>query len=606
VLAVILMLAGARPVAGTGSARVQAVTGHLEAKEDVLYRIANLSKGDMLYIHAKGTSGNFDPMVVLLKRREDFKRVRHLFAVELQEAIARGEDPLIAPRRLLDKFSLAWNDDRDGNYDAVLRLRVPADGDYTLLLKSGIGYQSFGNYRLLVGVNAPAVLTGDAPPTGARFVVVDELISSVGKGVAEALTGDKYLRLVRFDQGETLYVHVEATSGNLKPVVTLYDFGDKPLRIANFTGRETTAVLQYTFPRSMKNCRLKISGQLPDKTVTTGGFRALIGLNAPGVLEGKGHIGGRAILKKPIPVKIGIKMQQISNVDQKAENYGVVATLMMKWEDPALAFRPDKFDEPARVYTGDAFTRKMVEEANLWPQFTLFNQQGNRWIQNSVAAVFSDGKALYLERFSVTLQAPDFDFRRFPLDRQQFFIRVESIFPNWFFVYEDLDDYSAVGRQLGEEEWVVTDFETIIDRAEIAERPVSRFNFRFEAKRHLTYYVFRILLPVLIIIMVSWIIFFLKDYAKRVDAAAANLLLFIAFNFTISSDLPRLGYMTFLDMVMISAFVVTALMLILAVALRRMVTDGKKELVNRIDRYVLIFYPLAYVVGIGLVLLFFL
>jgi hypothetical protein len=91
-----------------------------------------------------------------------------------------------------------------------------------------------------------------------------------------------------------------------------------------------------------------------------------------------------------------------------------------------------------------------------------------------------------------------------------------------------------------------------------------------------------------------------------VDAAAANLLLFIAFNFTISSDLPRLGYMTFLDMVMISAFVVTALMLILAVALRRMVTDGKKELVNSIDRYVLFFYPLAYVVGIGLVLLFFL
>ncbi len=107
----------------------------------------------------------------------------------------------------------------------------------------------------------------------------------------------------------------------------------------------------------------------------------------------------------------------------------------------------------------------------------------------------------------------------------------------------------------------------------------------------------------MIIIVVSWVIFFLKDYTKRVDASGANLLLFIAFNFAISSDLPRLGYMTFLDMLMAAVFVVTALMLILAVLLRRLVSDGKEALANRIDRYVVWFYPFAYVVGLLIVIL---
>ncbi len=87
------------------------------------------------------------------------------------------------------------------------------------------------------------------------------------------------------------------------------------------------------------------------------------------------------------------------------------------------------------------------------------------------------------------------------------------------------------------------------------------------------------------------------------DASGANLLLFIAFNFAISNDLPRLGYMTFLDMMLAAVFVVTALMLILAVLLRRMVGDGKDVLANRIDRYVIWFYPFAYIAALLIVVL---
>ncbi len=585
---------------------VQDITGHLEERDNALYTLSGLLRGDSLYVYVKGTSGTFDPMVILFKSSTDFEKIRELFVEKIKEAVAGGEDPIAASRDLLNKFSLAWNDDLDGNYDSALRFKIPADGNYMLLVRSALGYRTFGSYRLLLGLNAPEILTGRATPTGDRFASLNRIASHLGKGIEEVkgtLKGKRYLRIKGIHPGDTLYVYVEALSGNLRPMVRLQDFGGKALAIANLKGESATAALKYRFPRYMRNCMVMVSGTLRDKTVMTGDYRVLIGVNAPEILEGKGEAGGNPVLERPVPVKIGIKMQQISNVNQRSENFGVVATLMMKWEDPGLAFRPDAAQTQAQVYTRESFTRKLNEEGKLWPDFSIYNQQGNRWIQNSAAVVFADGRALYLERFTVTLQAPDFDFRKFPFDKQSFFIRVDSLFPSWFFVFKDLEGFSEAGKQLGEEEWIVTGLDTSIERAELAERPVSRFDFHFKAKRHLTYYAFRIFLPLLIIIVVSWIIFFLRDYTKRVDASGANLLLFIAFNFAISNDLPRLGYMTFLDMLLAAVFVVTALMLILAVLIRRLVSDGRDLLVNRIDRYVIWFYPFAYVVGLLIVTL---
>ena len=91
-----------------------------------------------------------------------------------------------------------------------------------------------------------------------------------------------------------------------------------------------------------------------------------------------------------------------------------------------------------------------------------------------------------------------------------------------------------------------------------------------------------------------------------IEVTSGNLLVFIAFNFTISNDLPRLGYLTFLDTILISTFVVSALVIILNVYLKRLEVRGFQERAHRIDRVVIWLYPLAYLVG-GLVvtLLFF-
>jgi hypothetical protein len=102
------------------------------------------------------------------------------------------------------------------------------------------------------------------------------------------------------------------------------------------------------------------------------------------------------------------------------------------------------------------------------------------------------------------------------------------------------------------------------------------------------------------IVFISWVIFFLQDYRKRIDIAGGNLLLLIAFNFVISSDLPRLSYLTFMDSILFTAFFITSLVVVVNVMLRYIEIHGQVELARRMDYFIIWTYLLLYLVCIGI------
>jgi len=295
-------------------------------------------------------------------------------------------------------------------------------------------------------------------------------------------------------------------------------------------------------------------------------------------------------------------------MNQRDENYGAVGDLVLEWNDPAYAFSPDSCQCSYKTFSPPQFESFLVQNGLRWPRFVFYNQQGKRWSQGEAFWVFASGMVQYYERFSATFQAPDFNFRKFPLDTQEFFINLECVDPEEDYGFTFFPKYTGLGKQLGEEEWYFTQHSTKVSSTVLADGSIySRYSFQLLARRHLSYYIFRILIPLILIVTVSWVAFFLKDYSKRVDISGANLLVFIAFNFTIGSDLPRLGYLTLLDTMLIVAFAITALTVVFNVALKRLEDKGKTALTQRIDVYLLWGYPLFYVAGlVPLFLIFFL
>jgi hypothetical protein len=117
---------------------------------------------------------------------------------------------------------------------------------------------------------------------------------------------------------------------------------------------------------------------------------------------------------------------------------------------------------------------------------------------------------------------------------------------------------------------------------------------------------FRIFVPILLIISVSYITFFLKDYSRRIEIATGNLLLFIAFSWSLGDNYPRMGYLTFVDAIMAITFFINTLVVALNVYYRWLEQKGEREKADRLEAPMNYIYPIAYLVIFGLAVLIFL
>jgi len=579
--------------------KVQELSGLLGKDTITVYRLLNLKEGQQLYVRMENTFGNLDPFLTLFPGDTNPEDIAGEFTNAIDLVIAEGGDPLETLPVIFDDVALIWNDDESGSFTAVFQYTIPADDNYLLSASSAPFTDSFGSYRLQIGLNEPDVLDGSARPTGDILAVLDPTVSRSGvriQAVSGVISEDEphiTYTLEPLSAGATLYAFVEADSGDLKPALVLKSFNGKPLRGANLNGTESSANAQIKIENNVQNLKIKVGNNATTENPTTGSYRLVIGTNAPEVLTGKAKPEGLPIISEPIEVRVGSKLIQITDIDQLNEKFNAVAELRMEWEDPQLAFNPEDCQCEFKTYTGDSFRKFTDENEILSPGFSIFNQQGNRWIQNQNAVVFPDGRAIYQEHYTTDLQAPLFDFTKFPFDTQLLYIQVKSLANEDFFLYTDPEELSEIGDLLGEEEWFITDSwtETTIDDG------TANHWLYFTVLRHLNFYIYRIMVPLALVIIVSWFTFFLRDFGRRVEVSSATLLTFVAFNFTVADNLPRIGYLTFMDALLIGAFVVSVIVVIYNVILKRLEADGRLELAHRIDRPMIWLYPILFFLG---------
>jgi len=306
----------------------------------------------------------------------------------------------------------------------------------------------------------------------------------------------------------------------------------------------------------------------------------------------------------PTVVDIAMYVTEIGNIDVMRDRASFSGYAEFSWCDPRHAFDAAQAGVEQKIFMGDSSLKRF---GVAWqPDLRIANGIGAVRVSKRVIMVKPDGTTRVEGIFDADI-AVDYDLRRFPLDRQVIPIEVESFTWN-----EDRMTLRARTERVGFNEaiaiaeWRITGIKSRVDAASEVqdERPFSRFVVDLHVARESGFYLYKVALPLCLIVALTWAVFWMKDepFAGRTRVSLTGVLTIVAYQFAIGNTLPRVPYLTLMDKLMIASFTLIAVTVVENLLVAHY-GEGNRAVALRIDRTSRWLFPVVFAALIALVAL---
>ena len=185
----------------------------------------------------------------------------------------------------------------------------------------------------------------------------------------------------------------------------------------------------------------------------------------------------------------------------------------------------------------------------------------------------------------------NFNLSSFPFDKQKITISIlgEDI-KDSIIDYTDLS-YRLVDvslKKLSIPGWDVKNIELKSSNFEMKNLVFSKLIYEIQIERQYFYYIFKIILPIILILSICWSSVWLnrKEVESKLTITIVCLLSLIAYNFVIDNEIPKLNYLTIMDWIILLSYVYAAIPNILAIITYQFGLNTKHRKFNfKIDNY---------------------
>src|SRR5260370_5209583 len=314
------------------------------------------------------------------------------------------------------------------------------------------------------------------------------------------------------------------------------------------------------------------------------------GAEMPAVIERPGADDG------PTRVSIGIWMVDITSIDSAQQSFTAEMALVLRWKDPRLA------------HTGNGVVRYPLEQ--VWhPRIAVVNET------NSVSRKFPDlvevepdGRVTYRQRYAGAFSQP-LRLRSFPFDRQTFRLQFVALryrsnqvqfVPDQDWIANGLKQAGGIATSITLPDWTIENWNTkSLSYALAPGVDNSGYAFEFTASRSAPPYVWKVILPLVLIVMMSLDVFWIDPVASnsQISIAVTSMLTLIAYRFAIDNQLPRLPYTTNLDAFIFMSTVLVFFSFIEVLVTTILENQKRNRLALTIDRSCRVVFPVIFLLA---------
>jgi Neurotransmitter-gated ion-channel ligand binding domain/Neurotransmitter-gated ion-channel transmembrane region len=298
----------------------------------------------------------------------------------------------------------------------------------------------------------------------------------------------------------------------------------------------------------------------------------------------------------PTQVSVQIWFVDINSIDSAQQSFTADVAIVLRWKDPRLA------------HTGGGVAHYALDQ--IWnPRVVIANETNSvsRRLPES-PEVDPDGTVTYRQRY-VGSFTQALHLRSFPFDKQTFRVQLVAVRyrPNEVQFVPDKEWVDAGLKQAGGIAPSITLPDWTLEKWEIKNmvyalapgRELSGYAFEFTALRNVQHYILKVILPLILIVFMSWTVFWIDpvNSNSQISVAVTSMLTLIAYRFAVDSQLPRLPYMTRLDTFIFTSTLLVFFSLIEVLLTTILENRQQTERAKKIDRYCRVIFPVIFAIA---------
>jgi len=275
----------------------------------------------------------------------------------------------------------------------------------------------------------------------------------------------------------------------------------------------------------------------------------------------------------------------VDQVDDASQNFTANVFFEASWTDTRLAH--------------DAEGAIRMNLIDIWhPELLLINRQRIVLTLPQVAQVSPDGVVTMRQRVWGNFSQP-LDLHDFPFDTQKFEISIASALypPSEVVLVQDPNLPSLMAPRFSLPDWTIENFETPTRVYRLAESQPGRSAFvaSLTATRKTGYYLIKVILPFVLIVMMSWIVFWIdpEHLGTQIGMAATSMLTLIAYRFAVDQLIPAVSYLTRLDRFILVSTLLVFTSLGEGVLTAWLNNNNRRELALKMDFWFRVLSPFA-------------